>query len=190
MTSDRHPGLTVRSLREAQGISIEALADRAGCDVGLLQALERGETDASLAPIARLAHALGVRVGTLTDDVAAVGPVVTRRGQYPSVPRFTSSTLGGDHPEMDLYALARGKSGRHMEPLVVDIRPEQNLALSSHEGEEFIYVLEGALEVEYGKDTHLLEAGDSIYYDSVVAHWIRAAGGQPARVLVVLHAPT
>jgi quercetin dioxygenase-like cupin family protein len=190
MPSERHPGSKVRVLREARGLAVDVLADRAGCEVGLVDQLESGDLDPSLAPLSKIARALGVRVGTLTDDEPVLGPVITRQGEYRSVSRFTNSTRGGDHPEMAFYSLAPGKSGRHMEPLVVDVRPEQNLSLSSHEGEEFIYVLEGSLEVEYGKDTYLLQAGDSIYYDSIVAHWIRAAGGEAARLLVVLHAPT
>jgi len=61
--------------------------------------------------------------------------------------------------------------------------------LSSHEGEEFLYVLDGALEVEYGKSTHTLATGDSIYYDSIVPHQVRAAGESAARILAVVYAP-
>jgi len=50
-------------------------------------------------------------------------------------------------------------------------------------------VLSGTLEVEYGKDVTTLEAGDSIYYDSIVPHQVRAAGDAPARILAVVYAP-
>ena len=62
-------------------------------------------------------------------------------------------------------------------------------ALSSHEGEEFVYVLDGAIEIEYGKDLHVLQPGDSIYYDSIVPHQLRAHGDTPARILAVVYTP-
>ena len=54
----------------------------------------------------------------------------------------------------------------------MEIEPskESDYKLSSHEGEEFIYVLEGSVEINYGKDVYLLNNGDSIYIDSVVLH--------------------
>ena len=59
-----------------------------------------------------------------------------------------------------------------MEPFIVDVEPteETHFSLSSHEGEEFIYVMEGTIEVCHGKKCHLIKAGDSIYYDSIVPH--------------------
>jgi quercetin dioxygenase-like cupin family protein len=69
------------------------------------------------------------------------------------------------------------------------VRPGVARTLSTHEGEEFIHVLDGAVEVEYGKETHALAAGDSIYYDSIVPHQVRAAAGEPARILAVVFAP-
>jgi len=50
-------------------------------------------------------------------------------------------------------------------------------------------VMDGSIEVEYGKDLHVLVVGDSIYYDSIVPHQVRAHGGVPARILAVVYAP-
>ena len=78
-----------------------------------------------------------------------------------------------------------------MEPFIVDIEPavESDYKLSSHEGEEFIYVLKGNIEINYGKDTYQLAEGDSIYLDSVVAHNVHAAGNQPAKIMAVVYYP-
>ena len=61
--------------------------------------------------------------------------------------------------------------------------------LSSHEGEEFIMVMEGVMEISYGKHTYLLEEGDSIYYDSIVPHHVHAYEGQAAKILAVVYTP-
>jgi quercetin dioxygenase-like cupin family protein len=78
-----------------------------------------------------------------------------------------------------------------MEPFVIDVHPaaENRFELSSHEGEEFIYVLAGALEINYGKKTYRVETGDSIYYDSIVPHHVHAADNKDARILAVIYAP-
>ena len=78
-----------------------------------------------------------------------------------------------------------------MEPFLIDVAtdPDHEPVLSTHEGEEFIYVLEGAIKVHYGKDIHIVNAGDSIYYDSVVQHLVTSANGKPAKILAVVYTP-
>jgi uncharacterized cupin superfamily protein len=78
-----------------------------------------------------------------------------------------------------------------MEPYIIDIYPssEEGYKLSSHEGEEFIYVLHGEIEVMYGKDIYTLTEGDSIYYDSIVKHHLHSRGESTARILAVVYAP-
>jgi quercetin dioxygenase-like cupin family protein len=77
-----------------------------------------------------------------------------------------------------------------MEPFIVDIMPGENelLPKSSHEGEEFIYVMEGKITVAYGTDVIELEKGDSIYLDSIVDHLVTTPG-QSARILGVVYVP-
>ncbi|RSD33176.1 MAG: MerR family transcriptional regulator [Methanohalophilus sp.] len=76
-----------------------------------------------------------------------------------------------------------------MEPFIIDVHPQQGEhPLSSHEGEEFIYVLEGEIEILYGKETYNLEAGDSIYYDSVVPHDLHAVD-EDAKIMAVVYTP-
>jgi quercetin dioxygenase-like cupin family protein len=93
--------------------------------------------------------------------------------------------------DIDFFSLAANKAGRHMEPFLIEIHPlsAQGAHASSHEGEEFIYVLVGEIEVAYGKDLYRLKAGDSIYYDSIVPHHVHSAGDQEARVVAVVYAP-
>ena len=78
-----------------------------------------------------------------------------------------------------------------MEPFIVDVEPteETHFSLSSHKGEEFIYVMEGTIEVCHGKKCHLIKAGDSIYYDSIVPHHVHGYQGQAAKILAVIYTP-
>ena len=92
---------------------------------------------------------------------------------------------------MEYHPLAQQKAGRHMEPFVIDINPEESpeFQLSAHEGEEFIYVMQGEVEIVYGKDTYKLKEGDSIFYDSIVKHHVHGAPGKSAKILAVVYIP-
>lgn len=184
-------GAKIATLRDSLGLTAEELASRCDCDVTVIEQLESGDIAPSLAPLIRITRALGVRLGTLVDDDTALGPVVTRGGAAGLTGRVRDLETGAGGGRLDFYSLAEGKTTRHMEPFLIDITPAPQTApsLSAHEGEEFIYVLEGSVEIEYGKDTFPLAAGDSIYYDSIVPHEVRAAGDAPAKILAVVYAP-
>ena len=72
--------------------------------------------------------------------------------------------MNGNPSVIDVY--------KRQEPFIIDVAPtdDSDFVLSSHEGEEFIMVMEGTMEISYGKNTYLLEEGDSIYYDSSFPH--------------------
>lgn len=170
-------------------LSMETLAERTGLSVALLTSIRDDEVYPSLGPLVKIARALGVRLGTFLDDQGSVDPLIVRRADR----RSALSTLRAkDKPvETKFYSLGRGKTDRHMEPFFVELLPEsaQEKELSSHEGEEFIVVLEGRVEVVYGKETHRLEPGDSIYYNSIVPHHVGCAGENTAAIYAVVYIP-
>jgi transcriptional regulator with XRE-family HTH domain len=187
MSGDGQVGGKITTVRDSLGISVEELAERSGCEAMLIRRIEAGELSPSLAPLIKISRALGVRLGTLLDDDAGLGPVVTRRDQARGTARLRSLETGAGSGTLDFFSLAQGKAARHMEPFLITVHPGPG-ALSTHEGEELLYVLEGRIEVAYGKDLHALGPGDSIYYDSVVPHRVSAAGAE-ARLLAVVYAP-
>ena len=189
MPANNEVGAKIRDLREMRGVSLEELSARCGLPVEQIQALESGAAAPSLTPLLRIARGLGVRLGTFLDDSELSSPVVTRsQGNAVSAVRFKGNN---DHEGLEFHALAANKCDRNMEPFIIDVHPPVNDAyeLSSHEGEEFIYVMSGAIEVAYGKTKYQLQAGDSIYYDSIVAHHLHAIGTDVARILAVIYAP-
>jgi quercetin dioxygenase-like cupin family protein len=186
--ADNRIGPKITTVRESLGLSVDELAERADCEVVVIEQLEAGELAPSLAPLIKITRALGCRLGTLLDDETELGPVVSRAEEAEVVTRFKGDAVDGGGM-LSFYSLAGAKAAKHMEPFVIAIEPGGgDDALSSHEGEEFIYVLDGAVEIDYGKETHTLAPGDSIYYDSIVPHKVRAAGDAPARILAVVYA--
>lgn len=179
----------IRKYMERRGMTLEDLAGRSGLEQGFLRTVLEEDVYPSLGPLLKIARALGVRLGTFMDDQVSRDPLVIRRDERQEE---LSMLRGKDKPvELRFYSLGKGKSDRHMEPFFVEIYPEsaQDKKLSSHEGEEFIVVLSGQVEVVYGQEVHLLEPGDSIYYNSVVPHNVSCKGNDKATIHAVLYIP-
>ncbi len=190
MKSRSNLGIKIKEFREFKKISASELALKANLDERQLQNIEEKGIVPSLGHLIKITRALGVRIGTFLDDQDQIGPVVVRAGSADSA--FSFSTKDDSSREhLSFYSLAQDKTGRHMEPFLIDIEPSahSDYKLSSHEGEEFIYVMQGKVEINYGKETYLLNEGDSIYLDSIVAHNVHAAENQKAKVLGVVYYP-
>ena len=180
-------GMKVAQVRGYRSLSREQLAVRSSLPLQLIEQIETGGLIPGLAPLIKVARALGVRLGTFLDGEEHAGPVISRKDHLAKAPRFAGGT-GTDRVGLDFHALASGKTGRHMEPFIVDVQPDADKQLSTHEGEELLYILEGRVELLYGKESYVLETGDSVYYDSVGPHQVRAVEA-PARLLAVIYAP-
>ena len=183
-------GEKLKTVRESRTLSTEQLSERAGLKKELIEQIESGALIPSLSPLIRIARALGVRLGTFLDDTESVGPVVVRSGEQRKVMRFSDKGRSG-HSDLDFFSLAANKAGRHMEPFIIEVYPSSadDAKPSAHEGEEFIYVFSGDVEIIYGNELFRLAAGDSIYYDSIVAHNVHSTGNRPAKILAVVYAP-
>lgn len=192
MENNKIIGEKIRNIRESKKLSVEEVAERSGLGIEQIRRIEDNIDFPSLAPLIKIARVLGVRLGTFLDDQAELGPVVHRgRDNSNGSIRFTNNAAEGQK-HMDYHSLSQDKSGRHMEPFLIEVAPSkegEEFILSTHEGEEFIYVLQGVIEINYGKHNYILEEGDSIYYDSIVAHHVHAAADQPARILGVVYTP-
>ena len=185
-------GSKIKGIRESKGLSLEEVAERSGLSLDQITSIETDQNLPSLGPLIKIARALGVRLGTFMDDNDALGPVVCRAEERESKSSISFSNGAADaRKHMEYHPLAQQKAGRHMEPFIIDINPEDepNFQLSAHEGEEFIYVMQGEVEIVYGKETYNLKEGDSIFYDSIVNHHVHGASGKSAKILAVVYIP-
>ncbi len=191
MANENRLGKKITTLREAHHLTTQDLADRCSCDVKVIEALEDGEVPPSLAPLIKLTRALGVRLGTLMDDDESFGPAYIDADQMEEVERIKSLQTARDAGDLSYFSLAAGRPSRHMDPFIITVTPngEATHKLDSHEGEEWLYGMEGCIEIEYGNDTFVLHPGESIYYDSIVPHQVRAHEGQNAKFLACVYTP-
>lgn len=191
MQAQKNIGLKIQEIRQARMISVNELALRSNISLDQIIQIEDNKIFPSLAPLIRLARALGVSLGAFLDDAEQFGPVVTLSEEKDKWKVFSNNN-NKQVSHIDFFALAGNKSGRHMEPFIIDLKPITDAdehALSSHEGEEFIYVLEGKIEINYGREKYVLNKGDSIYYDSIVNHHVHANGNMPSKILAVVYTP-
>lgn len=103
-------GEKVKSLRTAKEISLEELADRTGLAVEQITRIEENIDIPSLAPLVKLARALGVRLGTFLDDQPdEAGPVVCRRGDADDTISFSNNALDA-RQHLHYHSLSRSKT--------------------------------------------------------------------------------
>ena len=190
MEHENKLGRKIETLRTAHHLTREELAERCSCEVSVIEELEGGEVPASLAPLIRITRALGVRLGTLMDDDENLGPAYIDSEQMEEVERLKTlqTSSGGD---LRYFSLAAGRPSRHMDPFIITVTPsgETDHELVGHEGEEWLFGMEGCIEIEYGKEIYVLHPGESINYDSIVPHQVRAYDGQSAKFLACVYTP-
>ena len=183
-------GARIRQLRRARRWTLRQLSEASEIPLSTLSKVETGLVSLNVEKLLKVCTALGVDVMQLVaapgDGPAAPvesGPVVTgrrsvtRKGQGRRVE--TGRTVY-EHHATDFLR-------RALSPAVIELKAGDVPDLIRHQGEEFIYVLEGTVEVlsEYYEPT-VLEAGESIYIDSTMGHNVRAVGKKGARVLNIM----
>jgi len=183
-------GKRIRKYREGREVSRAQLAEATGLTEVFLESLEEDDVYPSIGPLQKVAQALGVRLGTFMDDKITQDPIISRVGERTT--DLTMHKARNSRAEFVYHSLGKGKSDRNMEPFYIEIMPEEKGAEhkpSSHQGEEFILVTKGRLFVAYGKEEHILEPGDTVYYNAVVPHHVGAYGDEPAEIVAVIYYP-
>ena len=169
----------LRGLRDALELTAEEMAHQ--CDVSpeVLAAYESGESDVPVSFLHRLASAYGVELTALLfgEEPTMNSYFVTRAGKGVKVERTAAYSY---------QDLAAGFQRRIMAPFLVTIEPPDSpLTLNVHSGQEFNYVLEGEIELSVGGHVTRMRPGDSIMFDSLRPHGLRAIGST-ARIIAII----
>ena len=180
-------GRKLRTLREKHRFTLEDLAAKTGLSKSLLADIEAGEFVPPVATLLNLARALGVGMAHFfKDEAPRVRISLTRRAERVQIRQRPHHREG----EIDyIYeSLEISKPDKHMEPLLVEFQPSETseMVFTSHDGEEFAYLLEGRLEFRTDERVEVLDPGDALYFESEQNHSFRSLGGKPARALVVV----
>ncbi len=177
-------GLRIRTLREKKSLSLAELANLTGFDEAFLADIETNKIQPQLGTVIKLSKALDGAFGRLVSGVGEKLYSITRKNERRAVLRSTSSK--GQKKLYSYKSLAPDVKGRHMEALIVLLEENSEKDISVHEGEEFIFVIDGTVALEIGEDKFELEPGDSAYYLSTTPHLI-AAKKEKATILAVIY---
>jgi len=180
-------GVRIKKTRESRGLSIFDVYLRTDIDVNMLSQIEEGNITPPLGSVIKLAKALDLKMGYLISGEEEQSYTIVRRDDREKASRYDSKKER--QYGYGYESLAPHKTNRQMEPFLVTLEPsDTEEERSSHDGQEFIFVLHGKMEVRLGEDIHILEPGDSIYYDSTVPHLVKCHNKEATKILAVLYA--
>jgi transcriptional regulator with XRE-family HTH domain len=180
-------GNKVRELRQKNRFTLQDLATKTGLSKPFLSQIENDHVVPPIATLLKLARALNVGMAFFfQDEIGSDKISITRHEERIRVERRPHQEKG----EVDyIYvALETKKTNKSMEPFLVEfpIRETTDMVFMSHEGEEFLYVTEGAVEFRTVDRVEQLEPGDSIYFESDISHSFRCISKDPAKALAVI----
>jgi len=178
-------GDRIRKAREMRGLTLNDLSSRTGISVATLKRVEANETTPPLGELIKLGKAVEMKMGYFISPGVEKPMTVVRADS-----RLPVSRYGKKRSEQYGYfyeSLAPEKANRFMEPFLITMVPSEVKDLSTHDGQEFIFVLEGEMRAQVEDHVEILKAGDAIYYDSNRPHLVKCAGGKATKILAVLY---
>jgi len=174
----------IKIARQNNKISLERLAELSGLTKGYLSKIEHSSKVPPFSTLMKIANALEIDIGYLfMEDSKApedINLCIVKKKERKEV--ISRGTFYGYHYE----ALAYKKVGKNMEPFII-LPALKEKGVFSHEGEEFMYVLEGTHEFMYDGKKYILHEGDSIYFDSRILHSGRSIGKKKTKILAVMY---
>lgn len=160
-------GSRIRKIRNQQGRTIQDVADDCQCSKALLSKIENSRVVPALATLSKISKALGVKVSVLLEE-GEDGGVAFTPNMLNQPTAFLATSKG-----YSIYAIAPHVFNKKMQPVLIRAcKGEVKAHTVHHEGEEFIYVLEGELKVHIGSVEYTLKPGESVYFDTLNEHGI------------------
>lgn len=174
----------IRSLRKARKMTLRRMEELSGLSKGYLSKVERGLKFPPFSTLNQIAIALQVDMAFLLKDNLPASAdsriCLTKKGQG-QMARTEEASRG-----YSFEMLTTDKPGKNMVPYVIEVAPNEE-QIFQHEGEEFLYVLQGRMDFFYDGKTYAMEEGDSVYFDSGVPHSGKSNGQGKTRLLAIMY---
>jgi quercetin dioxygenase-like cupin family protein len=173
-------GTKMKQLREMKKISFEDLANKTGFAQRYLKEIEEGIAIPPVSAVIQIAKALSIDSGSfLSAEEQEASERRRRESFFKRTQAYSYKTLTPDAER------------KHMKAFLVTIDPRQDhkMVEYKHEGEEFLYVLKGHVEVMVGENQNLLKKGETIHFNSGITHKLRNLSDIEAKLLVVIYTP-
>ncbi|MET3697767.1 XRE family transcriptional regulator [Bacillus oleivorans] len=169
-------GKVIRNLRKERGVTLKQVSEKTGLSISFLSQVERGKSSVTLQSISKISDALEVSRSYFFNDHKNKNKIYRR-----------SDHEFNFHNSNFVYeGLSGNVKNQVFEPMLVLLLPnKENVQTSTHQGQEFIYVLEGTLTVLIEDEIMELEPGDSFHIDSTTPHTWYNATSEPVKLLYV-----
>jgi transcriptional regulator with XRE-family HTH domain len=182
-------GPKIRRLRKQKALTLQNLSTATGLSKPLLSQIENEIVVPPIATLLKISRALDKDIAFFFQDTNTDTKITLVRASERG--NLDTRKLGGAEIGYHYEALAYKKNRKNMEPFFVEFKTsdEKDMPFYRHDGEEFIFVLQGRLEFRTKEEVHRLKAGDSLYFESDVPHAYRSLGNRNATAVVVLFSP-
>lgn len=181
--AERRIGERIKRLRLKRSMGLVELGRHTGLSASFLSQLETGRVVPTLRNLARIAMVFGKDLSYFFEPEAHTLFRVHKKNDRVRMPQ-----TGVDNPTYYFESLAYTVPDRHLDPYYAEFVPSKGAAEARphvHAGYEFLFMLEGNLEIRHGDKTNLVESGDAVYFDASTPHSYRCAGKTPAVALIV-----
>ena len=186
--AEKHIGERIRRLRLKKSMGLVELGKHTGLSASFLSQLETGRVVPTLRNLARIAMVFSKDLSYFFESDPQAVFRVHRRKERVRLPQ-----TGVEFPTYFFESLGYQVPDRDMDPYFAEFQPlteEMEPKAHVHQGSEFLYVLEGHLELHHGDQISSLEEGDAAYFDASTPHSYRCVGKKPAgAIIVTMHQP-
>jgi transcriptional regulator with XRE-family HTH domain len=170
-------GNRLHAMRESRGWTLEELAERTGLSKAYLSRLEGGDRQPSIAALLTVANAFGVSIAALFEQPDDSADCIIVRGD--TAPTTTANGLS-------YTPLSSSTKPFNLQPIAVTVPAHRKgNETYQHDGEEWLYVTAGKLQITIADQTHTLNTGDSAHFDSRLPHRLDALDNTDAKILLV-----
>jgi transcriptional regulator with XRE-family HTH domain len=184
--AEKRIGERIKRLRLKKSMGLVELGRHTGLSASFLSQLETGRVVPTLRNLARIAMVFSKDLSYFFETEPQAMFRVHRRKDRVRLPQ-----TGVENPSYFFESLGYMVPDRHMDPYFAEFIPSQQQPKAHmHPGFEFLYVLDGELDLHHGENHCTLGAGDAVYFDSATAHSYVCHGTKPASALIVtMHQP-
>lgn len=169
-------GERIRVMREKQQVDLKVVAEKTGYSVEYLQEIEAGKVSPPVGALIQISRALAVDSSSL---LAEDKKKERRQSYLKRTKAYAYKSLTPDAEDKHLWAYQ----------VTLEPKKEHEMVEYKHEGEEFVYVLDGRVELQIGEVTHVVKKGGTLHFDSGVSHKLRNLSTKQTKLIVVVYTP-
>ncbi|NVN92574.1 MAG: helix-turn-helix transcriptional regulator [Desulfuromonadales bacterium] len=179
-------GSKIKKLRQSRKLTLQTVADEVGFSPALISQVENNHVSPPIATLSKIANFFDVKIGYFFTEVEDdSGFEIVHANQRKSLSKLFAPL--GATTGYSYEALAYRTKNKKMEPLFLTVSDKTSEEISySHDGEKFLFVTKGSVELILGDKSITLSEGDSIYFDSSVIHRIRSKNGEEGSLLTIV----